>query len=281
MEKETYIVLRREMQPKDRIVVAMDVNNPEKAMRFVELLSPYVGAFKFGLEFEHAMRSNLLTLPLEKAFELLRVYRNLNQLVGRSSFEDAKLCDIPNTVEGASFCISSLGVKMFNLHCLGGPKMMEAAVKAASGFQKERPLVIGVTVLTSLSFDDFSRMGINLIDPSRIATEDMKRAALKGLVRNLALLAKECGLDGVVCSPQEAAAIREACGPDFLEVTPAIRSKTAPPDDQKRTMTPAEAIGEGADMLVIGRPITGAKDPVEAAKRFADEIALGLKEAGR
>lgn len=282
-KKETYVVLRRVPNPKDRIIVALDVDRPEKAQGLIELLSPHVGMFKNGLESMHAMRRNLLTPADEEvAIKSLRDYRRLHKLIGHASFDDSKLDDIPNTVEKASFCISELGVRMFNVHCLGGPRMMEAAAKAASGFRQERPLVIGVTVLTSLSFDDFVRMGIRLAGEysweSSSLSKKVEKRYLRKLVLDLAKLAKECGLDGVVCSPQEAAAIREACGPNFLLVCPSIRSKEDPPDDQKRTMTPGEAIEAGADYLVIGRPITKASDPVEAAKRIADEIAQAFKE---
>ncbi|MFA4955169.1 MAG: orotidine-5'-phosphate decarboxylase [Patescibacteria group bacterium] len=272
------------LQPKDRIMVALDVSDPDKAARLVEQLSPHVGACKYGLEYGHAMEYNLLA-PEEEAdaIESLRAYRRLHRAIveaGTLSFKDGKLHDIANTVEKASICIAKSGFKMFNVHCLGGPKMMEAAAKAAKTMDP-RPLVIGVTVLTSLSYDDFERMGIPLLLSCRITPEKRKLQALQGLVMNLATLAKECGLDGVVCSPQEARLIREQCGPDFLLVTPGIRSKDAPPDDQKRTMTAGQAIREGADIMVIGRPITGAPDPVEAAKRFTDEIAETLKEMGQ
>lgn len=269
------------LQPKDRIIVALDVSDPDKAARLVEQLSPHVGACKCGLEYGHAMEYNLLTPEKEEdAIESLRAYRRLHRAIVKLSFKDGKLHDIANTVEKASICIAKSGVKMFNVHCLGGPKMMEAAVKAAKTVDP-RPLVIGVTVLTSLSYDDFERMGIRLFLPCRITPEERKHQALQGLVVNLATLAKECGLDGVVCSPQEARLIREQCGPDFLLVTPGIRSKNAPPDDQKRTMTAGEAIRAGSDILVIGRPITDAPDPVEAAKRFTDEIAEAQKEIGQ
>jgi len=275
------------LQPKDRIMVALDVSDPDKAARLVEQLSPHVGGCKYGLEYGHAMEYNLLvTEEEEDAIKSLRAYRRQHRAVAKLSFKDGKLHDIPNTVEKASICIAKSGVKMFNVHCLGGPKMMEAAAKAAKTMDP-RPLVIGVTVLTSLSYDDFARMGIYLGSSevfsrySGDALEIEKASCLRRLVLSLAVLAQKCGLDGVVCSPQEARLIREQCGPDFLLVTPGIRSKNAPPDDQKRTMTAGQAIREGADILVIGRPITGAPDPVEAAKGFTDEIAETLKEMGQ
>lgn len=289
-DKETYVILRRVVEPKDRIIVALDVDQPEKAEKLIELLAPHVGLFKNGLESMHAMRRNLLvTKDEEVAINNLRAYRRLHRLAGHQSFDDAKLKDIPNTVEKASVCISQLGVRMYNVHCLGGPKMMTAAANAARAVDP-RPLVIGVTLLTSLSFDDLKRMGIRLAgehswESTNLSKEDFEKFYLQKLVIDLAKLAKECGLDGVVCSPHEASAIREACGPNFLLVCPSVRPDWAAADDQKRIMTPGEAIKAGADYLVIGRPITkpppGNIDPIKAACLIANEIAQAQKEMER
>jgi len=273
-------ILSETLSPSDRIIIAVDTSDVREATHLVEMLGPYVGAFKFGLEFFHAMRRNLLHSSLEDAVTDLKAYRQLHQLTGNGEFTDAKLHDIPNTVEKASVAVAALGPRMFNVHCLGGEKMMHAALKAAHAMQPS-PLVLGVTVLTSLSYDDLAKMGLveSLYSKSpqeEETNERFKRMRMENLVQRLALLASECGLDGVICSPQEVKKIRSFCRPDFVFVTPGIRAKDAPPDDQKRTMTAGEAIAAGADCLVIGRPIVKAADPVVAAKQFAIEIEEAL-----
>jgi orotidine-5'-phosphate decarboxylase len=202
--------------------------------------------------------------------------RSLFRAIGEKLFWDGKLKDIPNTVLGASKPLSLLGVKMFNVHCDGGSAMMKAAVKGAESVAHAstvgfRPLILGVTILTSMEDADLNELEAY---PQRtiLPIQEGDPGYVAQRVHHLATIAKECGLDGVVCSPREAAGVRHLCGPHFLIVTPCIRASDAPPDDQKRTMTPGQAIMAGADQLVIGRPITGAKDPIEAAQRIADEI---------
>lgn len=173
-------------------------------------------------------------------------------------FLDLKFHDIPNTVAGAVRAALALRPFLLNVHVGGGPAMLRAAVEAAASAGSGRPGVIGVTVLTSLDDDDLARVGM--------AGPTAERAVA------LARLARDCGLDGVVCSAHEIAQIRAACGPDFLLVVPGIRPAGVASADQKRVMTPAEALARGADYLVIGRAITQAADPAGAL----DDIAAAL-----
>ncbi len=169
-------------------------------------------------------------------------------------FLDLKLHDIPNTVAGAVRAAAALRPMLLPIHCGGGPAMMRAAVEAAAKAapERQRMKLLGVTVLTSLDDGDLTAIG--------------QRSPAAEQVKRLALLAKECGLDGVVCSPLEVAMLREACGKDFLLVVPGIRLMGVASGDQKRVMGPRETLAAGADYLVIGRPITGAPDPAAAAR---------------
>jgi len=178
---------------------------------------------------------------------------------GMPVFLDLKYHDIPNTVAGAIRAASKMKPFMVNVHAMGGAAMMRAAASAAAEAGDDKPLLIAVTVLTSLGDEDLHAMGI-----AGTAEEQVIR---------LAKLTQDCGLDGVVCSAREVPALREACGESFKLVVPGIRPTWASSDDQKRIVTPSDAIRMGADYLVIGRPITSAPDPVEAAKRIAEELA--------
>jgi len=248
-----------------KIIVALDVPSFAQALGLIEKLRDHVYAFKVGLEL----------ISAEGGPNLIRA---LNEL-GVKIFYDAKLMDIPNTVAGAVRAIIKCGkVDMLNVHCLGGRKMMEAAVAAASETAKQReiekPLLLGVTVLTSLKYPDFREMGIEALDDDPQAGQEM----IEGLVIRLARLAQSSGMDGVITSALEAKPIRKECGDDFLIVTPGIRPDWAVAGDQKRTTTPIEAIQAGADLVVIGRPITNPPEeigsPVEAAKLINQEIEL-------
>jgi len=248
------------MEPKDRIIVALDVDATDKALDLVLKLSPHVGYFKIGLEFITSMLVQLLTAgsEMEANFKLNKLRALFSTLDG-NVFWDGKFDDIPNTIAGASRALTKLQVKMFNVHASSGIDAMMAAVA-----HKEQALVLAVTVLTSREENDGN---MTFGGPT------------KAKVLQFAREAKLAGCDGIVCSPQELALLgkrNELRG--LLRVTPGIRSKDDTPDDQKRTMTASEAIKAGADYLVIGRPITAAKDPVESAKTFAGQIAYALSQ---
>lgn len=230
------------------VLVALDTTDLAKAKAWVDALSPHVGGFKIGNEFFFAQGPE-----------------GVRQALGtRPFFFDQKWHDIPNTVAGALRASLPLKPTIVNVHASGGLAMMQAAKTAADeavALGLPRPAVIAVTVLTSMSDGDLQQVGQQGPSPQQVL--------------RLARLAAEAGLDGVVASPQEIAAIRAACGKDFLIVTPGVRPAWAAANDQKRTMTPAEAIAAGADYLVIGRPITAAADPIAAAQKIAAEIKEG------
>lgn len=225
------------------IFVALDTPDLDRALALAGAVKPYVGGLKVGLEFVTAQGP-----------------QGISRIValGLPVFADVKFHDIPNTVAGAARALGESGADIFNVHASGGEAMMRAALDAAGKFHP-RPKVIAVTVLTSLADADLEAVG--------------QEAPAAAQVTRLARLTKTSGLDGVVCSPKEIALVREACGPDFLIVTPGVRPSGAALGDQRRVMTPAEAMAAGADILVIGRPITGAADPSAAARAIAEEIA--------
>jgi orotidine-5'-phosphate decarboxylase len=225
------------------IYVALDTPSLDQASALARTLRPHVGGLKVGLEFVSANGPEGVRAMVK---------------TGVPVFLDVKLHDIPNTVVGAMKALAPLGASIVNVHASGGAAMMKAAVEAAASVSP-RPKVIAVTVLTSLEAADLSAMGI--------AGTPLEQVA------RLAKLAKGAGIDGVVCSPQEIAAVRAACGRDFLIVTPGVRPAGGALGDQKRVMTPEEALKAGADLLVIGRPITGAPDSAEAARKIAADLA--------
>lgn len=234
--------------PENPIIFSLDVESLEEARRFVELLEGLVWGFKVG-------KGLFTAAGPEVVQEVIKKW-------GRRVFLDLKFHDIPTTVSQAVAAAVNLGVAMLNVHCLGGRGMMEAAAEAAKKEAEKRgvfpPLVLGVTILTSLTQADLKEVGI---------TE-----ALEDEVVRLALLAKEAGLDGVVASPQEVAVVRRACGEGFFIVTPGVRPVGEQHHDQARVMTPAGAIRSGADYLVIGRPIREAADPAAAARAILAEV---------
>ena len=234
---------------KEKIIVALDVDSAEKAVKLVGELNGDVGAFKVGLQLINSAG--------------LGIFDELKTAGAEKIFYDCKFHDIPNTVAGASKAAAVMGVWMFNVHCCGGFAMMkvakDAAVETAKRFSMPCPLVIGVTVLTSM-------------DKETLNNEMKVSGDVENQIVHLAKLAEKAGLDGVVASPLEIELIRKACGDNFLIVTPGVRPTNAEIGDQKRVMTPHEAVAKGADYLVIGRPIKKAEKPSVAARAIAAEI---------
>ena len=238
---------------KERIIVAIDVETSAEAAQLVSALKEEVGVFKIGLE--------LLTSEGPGALDILR------NAGAEKIFYDVKLHDIPNTVAGAMRGIAKSGAWCVTVHTSGGFAMLKAAVSTAKQgkVNGSRPLVLGVTVLTSISQDALN---------SELNVE----GEITRQVVRLAQLAQKAGCDGVIASPLEISAIREAISnPEFLIVTPGVRPAGSAPGDQARVMTPGDAIRAGASYLVIGRPITQAADPVSAARSIAEEIADALR----
>lgn len=229
------------------IICALDMPEVEEATRMAELVRPHVGAVKLGLEFFTA----------NGAAGVSAITR-----LGVPVFLDLKFHDIPNTVAKAIAATAGMNMFMMTVHTSGGRAMLQAAIDASDRVAqvtgKERPLVIGVTVLTSLDADDLAMVGFH---------ENIQEHVLR-----LADLAQSARLDGVVCSPHEITAIRKACGNDLTLVVPGIRPVGSATGDQKRVLTPREALARGADYLVIGRPITDAAHPAEAARTIAASL---------
>ena len=230
------------VKPSDRIFVALDTTDLNGALTLGRSLKGLIGGVKVGKEFFTALGP-----------EGVRAVSEL----GLPVFLDLKFHDIPATVAGAVKAALALKPFILNVHASGGAAMMRAAVDAA-GNNADRPLVLAVTVLTSMGDDDLAAAGI----PNTAANQ----------VLRLAKLAKDSGVDGVVCSALEAESLRAQLGDDFKLVVPGIRPEWAGANDQKRIVTPSDAVALGADYLVIGRPITGAEDPAEAAMRITDEL---------
>ncbi len=222
---------------KDRLIIALDVASVSEARRIVRLLRQEISVFKVGLQ--------LYTLG---GPDVIRMVHD----EGGKVFLDLKFHDIPNTVARACEAAASLGVFMMNLHASGGREMLEAAVASVKNLKK-RPILLGVTVLTSRAVG----------------------GGLEELVVSLASLCRDARLDGVVCSAFEAAAVRKRCGQDFVIVTPGIRPAGSLANDQKRIATPSEAVSGGADYLVVGRPVLTAKDPIEVVRSLMNEIQRG------
>lgn len=247
------------LEPKERIIFALDVSEPERAIFLVRELKPLVGCFKIGLEFISAMLASLVSVGDNKIAEanLLNV-RELFSLLDGNIFWDGKFDDIPNTIGGASKQVSRMGVKMFNLHASAG---LEAIAKAVEN--KGESLVLGVTVLTSIGEKE-----CKLIFGAEPNTK----------VITFAEMLKDKRADGIICSPQELELLRADSRFDgLLTVSPGVRPKWVQKGDQKRVMTPADAVKAGADYLVIGRPIRQSPEeigtPADAARKIAEEIA--------
>ncbi|HEY9678106.1 MAG TPA: orotidine-5'-phosphate decarboxylase [Drouetiella sp.] len=234
-----------------RLILALDVPTLEEALVLIRELKNDVGLFKLGLElYAHAGT---------RLFEAMKEE-------GVKFFFDCKFHDIPNTVASASKGLVGQNIAIFNVHATGGYEMMRATAEAthaaALAVKTEAPKIIAVTMLTSMNDNEANEIGFG--------------KPISELVPSLALLTKKAGLDGVVASAQEVSAIRAACGPDFLIVTPGIRPAWSAKNDQKRIVTPAQAIADGADYLVVGRPITQASDRIDAAKKVVAEMESAL-----
>jgi orotidine-5'-phosphate decarboxylase len=226
---------------KKHLIVALDLPTAEEALETADELKGLVDYLKIGKQLFTAAGRDLVLKLQAKGFRI---------------FLDLKFHDIPNTVGAASVEAAKLGVFMFNVHASGGFEMMKFAMERVRDYAeksgKTKPLIIGVTVLTSLGDEDLKKIGVK---------NDVRRQ-----VELLSRLAKDAGLNGVVASAHEIKAIKEICGNDFVIVTPGIRPAGITQDDQKRTMTAAEALREGADYIVVGRPITGAQDKARAVE---------------
>jgi orotidine-5'-phosphate decarboxylase len=226
-----------------KLIVALDFDNQAEALNLVEQLNPAQCALKVGSEMFTRLGTDFVRKLVDTQFNV---------------FLDLKFHDIPNTVARACKAAADLGVWMLNVHACGGLSMMNAARESLASLNAGRPLLIGVTVLTSMSQDELETSGIHEPLEKRVAT--------------LARLTQEAGLDGVVCSALEVPTIKSLCGPSFLTVTPGIRLASDSQDDQARIVTPVDAIKAGSDFLVIGRPITKALDPTRIVHDILSSI---------
>ncbi|MBP1763706.1 MAG: pyrF [Firmicutes bacterium] len=235
------------MDANKRLIVALDMPNMEAVKKLVTELGDAVQFYKVGMELFYGCGS-----------EAVRYLRG----IGKEIFCDLKLQDIPNTVAHGAGMLTHLGASMLTIHAIGGEAMMRAAAeevaKTAAEIGVVRPKMLAVTVLTSMNEEEWSKLRYSV--------------SISEQVLNLAKLAREAGMDGVVASPQEAAMIRAACGEDFLIVTPGIRPQNAALDDQSRVSSPGQALQAGASYLVVGRPITKAENPLLAAKKIIAEM---------
>lgn len=228
---------------KNAIFCALDMKDTDLAVSFTKSIIDYIDGVKIGMEGFYSMgidgynRIQDLNLPI---------------------FLDLKLHDIPNTVNSAIKSLLPLKPFMLNVHVTGGAEMMVSAKQAVEESKNEKPLLVGVTILTSMNENSFKEQGLKL--------------NIGNQVTNLANLAMKSGLNGVVCSPHEARKVKDMCGEDFLTVVPGIRPQTSGSQDQKRIMTPKEAVKNGADILIIGRPLTRSKDPISAVKEIRMSI---------
>ena len=228
---------------KNALFCALDMKSIDQALSFTNIIKDYIDGIKIGMEAFYSMgidgylRLQDLNIPI---------------------FLDLKLHDIPNTVSSAIKSLIPLNPYMINVHISGGAVMLREAVSAIHESKDNRPKIVGVTILTSMNESSFEEQGLKL--------------NIQDQVINLATLAADCGLDGVVCSAHEAGKVKSKCGKDFLTVVPGIRLEKKQSDDQKRTLTPYEAVRNGADILVVGRPLTKASDPLEVAKIIRKNI---------
>jgi orotidine-5'-phosphate decarboxylase len=232
---------QKDLTPRDRLAVALDFPNEHEALKLVIRLDQSCQWFKVGMELYYAAGNGIVHQLRDRGFNV---------------FLDLKLHDIPNTVAGAVRSATHAGASLLTIHATGGAAMMSAAAEAASA--PGSPRLLAVTVLTSMDANELAGIGIT--------------ASPAEQVLRLARLAQASGIDGMVCSPEEVAALRKETGPNTLLVIPGIRPTGSAIEDQKRIATPAQAITHGASMLVVGRPITRAHDPAEAAQAILKEI---------
>ncbi len=232
---------------KEKLIVALDVDTPERALELIDILSPEVEIFKVGIA-PFTGYGHTVLQKLEDA--------------GKKVFLDLKFHDIPNTVWNAAREATKKGVFMMNFHCLGGGAMLEAAKKGAEEgcmeTGREKPILLGVTILTSMGEEDMRDIGLS--------------GNVQEKVIEFAQSADDAGLDGVVASAKEARLLKTIIGEKLIVVTPGVRPEWAAAGDQKRVLTPKQAIAEGADYIVVGRPIIQASDPAEAARRIIGEM---------
>ena len=225
----------------NRIIIPLDMEYTS-AVSIADKLDPNICRLKVGNQLFTSSGPKIVKTLHDKGFEI---------------FLDLKFHDIPNTVYESVRSAANLGVWMINVHASGGSKMLDASKKALEGFDKP-PLLVGVTILTSISEEILTEIGFNNLDKQ---------------VKRLTKLAQRSGLDGVVCAASDASKVKQTCGESFLTVTPGIRPKDADLNDQSRTSTPKEAIANGSDFLVIGRPITGSEDPTNALENIHKEVS--------
>jgi orotidine-5'-phosphate decarboxylase len=228
--------------PQDRLAVALDVSDAQQALDLIARLDGTCRWLKVGMELYYSAGNAFVETLRDQGFQV---------------FLDLKLHDIPNTVAGAVRSVTTAGASLLTVHASGGPAMMAAAAEAASA--PGSPRLLAVTVLTSMDAAELSAVGLS--------SSTMEQVIL------LARLAQSVGIEGMVCSPEEVAAVRDETGPDTMLVIPGIRPTGSELGDQKRISTPGDAIGLGASMLVVGRPITRAADPAAAARAILEEIA--------
>ncbi len=230
----------------NRMIVALDLGSAEEAVRLAKKVEPHVGAFKVGLGLLHGAGPGIAAALVD---------------LGKPVFADAKLHDIPTQVAAAARSLGRLGVRWVTAHVSGGDAMLRAAGEALGESSNGYAGILGVTVLTSLDQDELGAVGIGS-SPGK-------------LVSKMSRLAAEAGCEGVVCSPQELTVVGSVA-PDLLRVTPGVRPPGHEQGDQRRVMTPVEAIARGADWLVVGRPITAAADPAAAAAEIAASLAIAV-----
>jgi orotidine-5'-phosphate decarboxylase len=247
LKERQKLLRKKELPAKDRLIISIDVNNRKDVINLCKKISGSVTTLKIGLELIYSTGPGIIDTVKSFGYRVML---------------DAKLLDIPNTVKGAAEAIVKLGVSAVTMHATGGKKMLEEAGKAVREQARieavKSPLILGVTILTSLDNNDLETLGFK---------EDFLNSVL-----NLSKIAVESGVDGIICSPNEVEPLRKKMGNDFYIATPGIRLSGDTPGDQKRINTPREAILKGADFIIVGRSITTKKDVHDAIECYLDDI---------